>query len=231
MLRRLARWFSDRARARRGRLLRMRLDLAASAAIVDIGGGDGAHIASIFPGHSNITIFDLDKAALATARKKGFTTILGDGTNRLPFQDGEFEFCFCSSVIEHVTGPKEMVCAERDDDRFRMLAERTQSHFAAEIRRVSKAYYVQTPYRYFPIESHTWLPAVLILLPRAWQICLISMFNGFWPKKTAPDYHLLRHEDMRRLFPEAEIVSERFTGLTKSLMAIRLPPSSAIRAS
>jgi hypothetical protein len=225
MLRRLASWFSRRARARRGELLQRRFTLAASAAIVDIGGGDGTHAASVFPGHSNITIFDLDQEALRAARKKGFKTILGDGTDRLPFQDGEFEFCFCSSVIEHVTGPKELVCAEQNGYRFSALAERAQSHFAAEIRRVSRAYYVQTPYRYFPIESHTWLPVALILLPRSAQVFLISIFNRFWPKKTAPDFHLLTHKDMRRLFPEAEIVCEKFMGLTKSLMAVRLPQS------
>jgi hypothetical protein len=80
---------------------------------------------------------------------------------------------------------------------------------------------VQTPYKYFPIESHTWLPAAIVLLPRRLQIALIRTLDGWWPKKTKPDWRLLTIRQMRALFPDAEIVVERSLGLPKSIMAIK----------
>jgi len=39
--------------------------------------------------------------------------------------------------------------------------------FASEVRRVARSYWVQTPNRFFPIETHLWMPFVH-LLPKAW---------------------------------------------------------------
>jgi hypothetical protein len=50
---------------------------------------------------------------------------------------------------------------------------------------------------------------------------VIGVTNRVWIKKTSPDWNLLSAADMQRLFPEAEIVRERFLGLTKSVMAIK----------
>jgi hypothetical protein len=139
----------------------------------------------------------------------------------LPFGDGEFGFCFCSSVIEHVTGPKEHVRAMRGDGEFTMVAKENQQKFAAEIRRISQCYFVQTPHRHFPIESHTWLPAVILLLPRAWMLKAVTFTNRFWPKKASPDWYLLSKAEMAALFPDAKIYVERFLGMPRSLIAVR----------
>ena len=75
----------------------------------------------------------------------------------------------------------------------------------------AKTYFVQTPNKWFPIESHTWLPFVGFV-PRAAQLATIAVSNRFWIKRTSPDWHLLTAREMRTLFPDAEIRRERFLG-------------------
>jgi len=105
---------------------------------------------------------------------------------------------------------------------FRDNAWRYQTRFAAEIRRIGKRYFVQTPYRYFPVEMHSWIP-FLGYMPTHMQWRLIQVFNHFWPRKNhEPDWFLLGVREMKRLFPDAKILRERFLVIfTKSLIAIR----------
>ena len=100
---------------------------------------------------------------------------------------------------------------------------------ADEIRRVGHAYYVQTPYRYFPIEPHFLFPffAQLPLQIRAELIRRVALGR---PRRRIRDRSeatqlaasvaLLRMKELRELFPEATISTERFAGLVKSLIAI-----------
>ncbi len=116
-----------------------------------------------------------------------------------PLADGQFDLAYCSSVIEHV--PRERRAA-----------------FAAELRRVARGWYVQTPARSFPIEPHSllpgahWLPAAL--RRRYWRLGAA----GGWE-----DVALLRRAELERLFGPAE--PERFGPLTKSWVCVRPPLS------
>jgi hypothetical protein len=97
----------------------------------------------------------------------GFTRFCCQKSGRLPFNDQELDIVFCSSVIEHVTVPKSDIYAYQHWREFREQSFQHQKAFADEIRRVGKRYFVQTPYKYFIIESHTWMPSVILcLLPR-----------------------------------------------------------------
>jgi hypothetical protein len=174
------------------------------------------------PDCRNICLADVDvEAGSAGAAEYGYAFVPLAGDGLLPFLNGQFDLVFCSSVLEHVTGPKDAVSWESDADTFESTAARQQARFASEIRRVSRSYFVQTPYRYFPIDSHTWLPAPVALLPRPQLLQLLSVTNRFWIKQTQPDWHLLSRRRMAALFPDARIVTERFCGLPKSLIAIR----------
>lgn len=102
---------------------------------------------------------------------------------------------------------------------FRAQSEERQRAFAAEIKRVGNQYFVQTPNRWFPVESHTWLP-FLGWLPRRMLLPVLRVINRFWVKTTQPDWRLLGPEDVSRLFGGAQIIKERFWGLTKSVVAI-----------
>lgn len=222
MLRRIAARYSRRARQRRAAIFRERLRPSPDDRILDLGSEDGTHIAEVVPFRDNVWIADISAEALARGeRRYGFNAVRLDEAGRLPFADGAFDVIFCSSVIEHVTVPKRELARYRSGRAFREAAFARQRAFADEIRRVGRRYFVQTPNRYFPIESHTWLPGVVAFLPRRWLIPTVAFFNRWWPKQTSPDWHLLGEREMRELFPDAEIVRERSFGLTKSLMAIR----------
>jgi SAM-dependent methyltransferase len=216
-----------RARARAGRaaVFRRAFAISPSTRIIDIGSEDGSAIASVIAGTAvrpeNVYIADIDPALVnAGHRKFGFVPVVITQTGRLPFPDGFFDIVYCSSVIEHVTVPKEEVWSARSGKTFKRRAEESQAAFAREIRRLGKNYFVQTPNKWFPIESHTWLPFIGFA-PRAAQLATIAVSNRFWIKRTSPDWHLLTAGEMRRLFPDAEIRRELFLGLTKSIMAIR----------
>jgi SAM-dependent methyltransferase len=116
----------------------------------------------------------------------------------LPFSDHEFDVVYSNSVLEHVP-PTDL------------------ERVAAEISRVGRRLFVQTPNRHFPIEPHALLPLVH-WLPR-------GLGRRFWrlgvTGESYENIHLLDAHDLRRLFPDAEIVRERVGPLTKSLIAVR----------
>jgi 2-polyprenyl-3-methyl-5-hydroxy-6-metoxy-1,4-benzoquinol methylase len=224
----LHRWVEhirSRARTARAAVFLHEFPVQETTRILDIGSEDGSAIARVLAGTrvqpQNVYIADIDAARVqAGQRRFGFVPVVIPESGRLPFTDGFFDIVYCSSVIEHVTVPKSEVWSTRSGERFRRQAEVRQKAFAAEIRRLGKAYYVQTPNKWFPIESHTWLP-LIGFAPRAAQLATIAMSNRWWIKRTNPDWHLLTTREMRVLFPDADIRRERFVGLTKSIMAIR----------
>ena len=109
----------------------------------------------------------------------------------------------------------------------------SQRRFAREIARVGRAFWVQTPNRWFPVEQHLLTPLVH-WLPRRWQRAVVRR-GTVWSALTHPtpdrrefylehflrDVRLLGFRELRSLFPGARIIRERFLGITKSLIAVR----------
>lgn len=134
----------------------------------------------------------------------------GDG-RELPFPDKAFDIVFSNSVIEHLGSFGE------------------QERMAAEIRRVGKSYWVQTPNKRFPVEPHLIAPFVHFF-PVMIRRRIIRWFT-IWglitkPSQTEVDLFinevaLLSEKEMLHLFPDATIYCERFLGLKKSLIAVR----------
>jgi hypothetical protein len=217
----ISQWSEARRRSR-GEMFRTLLSPTDRDRILDLGSEEGDHIAVIVPFREHVTIADIDSAALERGRARhGFRTALLDESGSLPFADGEFDIVFCSSVIEHVTVDKDQLQGLTDGRAFRDASWQHQRRFADEIRRVAKRYFVQTPDKWYPVESHTWLPGVIVVLPRPLQLRLVGWLNGWWIKRTQVDWNLLTASDMGKLFPEAEIVRERTLGLSKSLIAVK----------
>jgi hypothetical protein len=54
-----------------------------------------------------------------------------------------------------------------------------------------------------------------------WQIQLLAFFGHHWIKSVQPDFRLLTIKEMRALFPDAEIVLERYCGFVKSIVAVK----------
>ena len=193
--------------------------------ILDLGSENGSNIASYLDGtdHSsaNVYIADIDRAAVEEGSLRfGFTPALIDEAGTLDFPDRFFDIVFCSSVIEHTTIPKSEVWAVSDQEEFQRRSWERQTLVAKEISRLGKQYFVQTPSRSFPIESHSWLPLVGYL-PRKQLVRALRISNRIWVKETYPDFNLLGKNEMRALFPDAEIRIEKAFGLEKSLIAVK----------
>lgn len=215
--------FRVRSRRRRARMFLDNFNLTPETRILDLGGWNGSHINAILENSpvspSNVYVADIDERAVNEGGERfGFVPITIPEIGRLPFPDKFFDIVFCSSVIEHVTVPKEEIWTLVSGRRFRDEAQRHQNEFANEIRRLGKGYFVQAPYRWFPIKTHSWLPFVSYL-PRRLQVPLLRLTNRFWIKKTIPDWYLPTMGDMKYYFPDASILEERVFGVTKSLIA------------
>ncbi len=197
-----------RFRARRMALLAKTVGLTRDTRVLDVGGTvDIWKLAPVMP-----RLVLLNQARARHEIGAGEAVVLGDGDS-LPFADQSFDLVFSNSVIEHVGSRAE------------------QARFAAEIARVGKQYWVQTPNRYFPIEQHLWTPFVH-WLPRSWQAPILKRFSvwklvtnydaaqrDFYVNHYLESIRLLSASGLRALFPRATIVRERFLGWTKSLIA------------
>jgi hypothetical protein len=127
------------------------------------------------------------------------------------FADGAFDVIFCNSLIEHM--------GDFDE----------QARLAFEVRRLAGAYFVQTPDFRFPVEPHYVTPLVH-WFPKRVRRSMIRNFT-IWGllnrpsparcRELADEIRLLSATDMRELFPDGDVLVERFLGIPKSLIAVR----------
>lgn len=214
-----------KARKRRAAIFRRYFSIDENTRILDIGSENGDNIFNVLKDTvyrpENVYIADISPNAVHEGNHLyGFTPVVIDESKNLPFEDGFFDIVYCSSVIEHATVPKADLWKWRDNQNFKAAAWERQKAFAKEITRLGKFYFVQTPCKTFPIESHTWLPAVGYF-PRGFLLSVLRLSNRYWVKATEPDFNLLGIDEMKRLFPGCEIVLETKYGFTKSLISVR----------
>jgi SAM-dependent methyltransferase len=224
--------FSSQARSERAALFRQMFGLSANTRVLDLGSESGANIHSVLEGTpvkpESTYIADINPQALERGRLRyGYVPVLVGQAGTLPFPDGFFDIVYCSSVIEHVTIPKEQVWNLRSGKEFRERALKHQRAFAREIQRVGRQFFVQTPYKWFVLESHSWLPFVS-WLPRRAQLPVLKAARRFWPKSTHPDWYLLDKREFASMFEGAEIRAEKWLGLTKSIMAVKTERTAVI---
>ncbi len=225
LIKKLVRDFSKKARAKRAFIFRNSFLIDENTKILDLGSETGSNIHAVLQGTpyqpKNVYIADIDSSLIEKgASRYGFVPVLISESEQLPFDDGFFDIVYCSSVIEHVTVPKEQVWALYSGKEFKVKSLNRQKKFANEIQRLGKQYFVQTPYKHFPVESHSWLP-FMAWLPRRMLIPTLKITNAFWLKKTSPDWYLLSRSELSSLFQNANIISEKSFNLTKSIMAIK----------
>jgi SAM-dependent methyltransferase len=191
-LARLASPLAARARARRHARFFARARLAPGARVLDLGCGR-IGLRALEPR------LDITGVDLVERPDYPGPFVRADASAGLPFADDQFDLVYCSSVIEHVP-----------------LARRAA--FAAELRRVGKGWFVQTPAYSFPIEPHSLLP-VAHWLP-------VSLRKRYWCLGAAGAWEeiaLLRRSELERLFGPA--FAERLGPLVKSWVCVRPPPA------
>jgi hypothetical protein len=197
-------------RARRMARCVAELGIGPETRVLDVGGT--LDIWRLSPLRPRLVILNEPRAG--EVARDGVPVVCANGC-ALPFADGSFDVVFSNSVIEHL-GDAE-----------------SQVRFAAEVNRVGRAYWVQTPNRRYFLEPHLLTPFVH-WLPRAWQARVVGWGTVWeWIVRPSPDrreyylHHvltsvpLLAAGDLSRLFPGAQIIRERFLGWTKSLVAFR----------
>jgi SAM-dependent methyltransferase len=185
---RIASPLAARARARRHERFFALTALAPGMRVVDVGCG-ALGLRGLEPG-LDVTGVDL----IARPQYPG-PFVQADATQRLPFDDGAFDLAYSSSVVEHVEPER-------------------RAAFAAELKRVARGWFVQTPAWSFPIEPHALLPFAHWLAP--------ALRRPYWRLGAAgawEDIHLLRRAELAQLFGEP-ILAERFAGLVKSWIAL-----------
>lgn len=197
-----------RSRRKRLELLVPLLSHGVQTALVDVGGTPEFWLQA---GHmAHVTIVNVATPAIVDQLPSWIEFRLASGT-ALPFADDSFDVAFSNSVIEHLGS---------------LAAQRA---FAAEMDRVGRAYFVQTPCKAFPIEPH-YLTPFIHWLPKSLRRRLARRFT-LWAWITHPtqgyvdqmvdEIHLLTRTELFALFPGAGIMTERFWWLPKSLIAVK----------
>ena len=176
--------------------------------VLDIGGT--AYNWTLLELRPRLTLLNMPRAS--EVKEDGVDWVTADGC-ALPFGDASFDVVFSNSVIEHLGSPER------------------QRQFATEVARVGKKYYVQTPNRWFPVETHLLTPFIHYF-PKHWQAPLVrrwtvwALLTGtsgvrkdFYVEHYLADIRLLDGRGVKAMFPAATLVRERFLGFTKSLIA------------
>jgi hypothetical protein len=197
-------YFIRRYRPRRMRQLADYFGLTRQTRVLDVGGTLTNW--NLLPFRPRLTLLNLYEQI--DNLPEDVTYVRGDACD-MPFEDQEFDLVFSNSVIEHV-GSWE-----------------TQEGMAREIQRVGRSYYVQTPNYWFPIEPHLLAPG-FHWLPRSIRRSLIRNFT-LWGWFTRPgkekcaafvdETQLLKPQEMKSLFPEAELLREKLFFMDKSIIA------------
>jgi SAM-dependent methyltransferase len=175
------------ARARRRRHRRFFPSLPPGARVLDVGCGT-LGLRALEP--------ELDVTGVDLVERPGYPGpfVRADAAAGLPFADGEFDLVYSSSVVEHVVPER-------------------RAAFAAELRRVGRGWYVQTPAYSFPIEPHSLLPFAHWLPPRLRRRYWRLGAAGSWE-----EISLLRRSELERLFGPAR--AERVGPLVKSWVCV-----------
>ena len=192
---------SRRARRRRMQVFLQRMGVRPGLRILDLGG----HPEIWRPVETPLDITILNLPGYVEKREDlhhRLHYVEGDACDVVGFAPGEFDLVFSNSVIEHVG------------------AEARQQDFAQEVRRLGRAYWVQTPSRWFPVEAHCGMPlwwfypsALRQMLLRRWRPMLPA-----WTEMVAGTRVLSRRR-LGELFPESRIYVEFAFGFPKSYVA------------
>ncbi len=122
--------------------------------------------------------------------------------------DDSYDLVYSNSVIEHVGG------------------HRQRQAFARQVLDAGPAHWVQTPYRYFPVEPH-WVAPLMQFFPlrtraaigRVWPLGTCRPESRQESIREQMEVELLDITQMRHYFPESTLVYERMCGLVKSIIA------------
>lgn len=194
------------ARHRRWQWLAREFPEIGEMKVLDVGGDARSWIiGGVQPAH--VTLMNLGEPE---APESWMTSLSADACDP-PDSIGEFDLVFSNSVIEHVGG------------HWR------RERYAELVRGAAPKYWVQTPYRYFPIEPHylaPWLQHLPLRLQSKilakWPVGNYSeLSDSVLGLELVQEIELQSRSQMKYYFPDAELEYERMGPFVKSLVAIR----------
>ena len=203
-----------KARAARWQVFSDAFPDVANMRVIDLGGTVESWLrAPVRP--AEVTVLNLTEPGVST--ESWLTPVEGDACAAVEVLkrqglDPNFDLVFSNSLIEHVGGHAK------------------RSELAEQVSELAPHHWVQTPYRYFPIEPH-WLFPMMQFLPAPARASVAYR----WPlTHTRPDSRetalsevqwteLIGVRELRSYFPQSQIVKERLAGVPKSLIAVRAP--------
>ena len=199
------RWFKPR----RVKIFYETFAITKDTRVLDLGGGP------IFWEFARSLGFPLPRVTVLNIRSAGdirppLVSVIGNAKTA-PFDDFSFDIAFSNSLIEHLVDWESQCC------------------FAAEVTRLARNYFIQTPDRHFPVEPHYvtplihWLPQssrrLLVRNCTVWGI--LRRPSREYADQVVAEIRLLDKREMTKLFPDAQIRSEKFLGLSKSVIAYK----------
>lgn len=206
-----------KARLKRWELFRTAFPEIEKMRLLDLGGTvDTWQRAPIKPLHVTVlNLFEPDKADDDKSADDRIVPVTGDACKAVDDLaraniGGTFDIVFSNSLIEHVGGHAR------------------RAELAEQVRKLAPRHWVQTPYRYFPLEPH-WLFPGMQFLPAATRVKIAA----HWPLvHTRPESldearndvlwtELIGVTEMKDYFPTSSIEHERILGLTKSIIAVK----------
>jgi len=120
-----------------------------------------------------------------------------------------FDVVYSNSLIEHVGGHARRL------------------ELAGQVRALAPRHWVQTPYRYFPLEPHWLFPgmqfmpaAARVKIAKHWPLVHTRPANVDEARNEVLWTELVSLTEMREYFPNSTILHERVLGVTKSLIAL-----------
>jgi Methyltransferase domain len=125
-------------------------------------------------------------------------------------RSASYDLVFSNAVIEHVGGHAQRM------------------KFAKAVHRLAPRHWIQTPYRYFPIEPHWLFPGFQFLpvtvrarISQSWPLTHTRSIGREQGLSAAMGVELIGRSEMAFYFPASVLKSERMAGLVKSLIAIK----------
>ncbi len=157
-----------------------------------------------YPHKQNITAVGIENGTVFSSLYPEVSYREADGRS-LPFTENQFDIAYSNAVLEHV-GDRAM-----------------QIDFLREMFRVAKKGFLTTPNRHFPIELHTRVPLLHLVLPKSLFDTFLHLIGKSWA--TGEYMHLLSARDLRSILSAAGIkeytfTRNRFLGLTMTFTVI-----------
>jgi hypothetical protein len=199
----------QRMRVRRWDWFNSQFPNIASMSIIDLGGTADAWLrAPIRPASVHVVNLEPEPTEPTADWIRADQSDACDLPERI--RKSTYDLVFSNSVLEHVGGHAQRI------------------RFAEAVHKLAKLHWIQTPYRYFPIEPHWLFPGFQFLpltmraeLSQRWPLVHTKSANRQEGLEAAMGVELVSRSEMAYYFPSSVIGAERIAGVVKSLVAIK----------